>query len=345
MALIKTRPTADPTGLPVDAERLLLAGLVTKNADGTPRVGVFPTGVVATGAALVTGRASMGYDVAPFKGVSSRTGVGVELQANDAVAVVPTTAAPPANSRLDVIWFRAQFTANTDATNSPVFGVTQGVAAGVPTKPAIPAGATELAVATILSTTTTTASVVITQTHQFTATAGSTVLMRNRAELDAWAAPVGETARTLDSDLLWVRRATPTLGWYVAPGQRLAYMAGSTTSGVAGTMLGSVAKTIPLPIGQRVRVRCSRVAMYNTPAGGVVYTMQMRNNLSDVTSAASDRTITSRAHQAGSGNVVSVPGADTEFTTTTANPVTAALFVSSGIAFGTDGQELWIESY
>lgn len=341
MALTKTRPTADPTGLTVDAERLLLAGLIAKNADGTPRVGIFPTGTP-----LVTGRASMGYDIAPFKGVSSRTGVGVELQANDAVTTVATTAAPASNSRLDVIWFRAQFTANTDATNTPVFGVTQGVAAGLPTKPAIPAGATELAVATILSTTTTTAAVVITQTHQFTAAAGATVLVRNRTELDAWAAPVGATARTLDSDLLWVRRSSPTLGWYIAPGQRLAYMSAVATNGVVNTLIGSIASTIALPIGQRVRVLCAPVSGYAVAAGPITYSLLLRNNSADVAYGASDKKCQVRAYQGGGNGVVSLAGTETEFVTTVAAKVSAGLYVDAGTwtTYGPDGQELWIES-
>lgn len=192
MALTKTFPTQDASGLPITDTRRVLAGLVARNADGTPRAGIFP----AHANPLVTGRASMGYDVAPFLAATSRVNTGIELIANDAVTVVATTAAPAANSRIDVIWVQPRFVQHADASNLPQFGVTQGVAAAVPAKPAIPAGALELATAEILSTTTTTATVVITQTHPYTAGAGAAVWLRNNA--DAWAAPDGSTAYRVD---------------------------------------------------------------------------------------------------------------------------------------------------
>lgn len=344
MALTRSLPTQYATGLPILDERRLVAARYARNADGTPRPGILP---VTTGP-LVTGRASMGYDVAQFNAVSARTTAGAEEVANDAVTTVPTTAAPGANSRIDVIWFRAQFGSPVaaDPNNDVVFGVTQGTAGAIPSKPAIPAGACELATAEVPSTATTTQSsgVVITNTYAFTAAAGAPVLFRNRAELDAWAAPVGATARTLDSDLEWVRRSSPSLGWYVAPGQRLAYMASATTSGVANSILGSVIRTIPLPIGQRVRARSARVGMYNTTAGGAAFGLQLRNNAADVTASLFDKAVPSRAYQPGGSSVVSVPGVDTEFVTTVAAPVSAALFVAGAISFGGDGQELWIES-
>lgn len=195
MALTRSFPTQVPGGQPITDSRRTTAGLVARNADGTPRAGVFPAGATP----LVTGRASMGYDVAPFLAATSRINTGVELIANDAVTVVPTTAAPASNSRIDVIWVRSQFAQHADANNDVVFGVTQGTPAAVPGKPVIPAGALELATATILSTTTTTATVVITQTHPFTAAAGGTVWVRNAAEMAAWAAPNGARVLRLDN--------------------------------------------------------------------------------------------------------------------------------------------------
>ncbi|WP_341935349.1 hypothetical protein MRBLWO14_000996 [Microbacterium sp. LWO14-1.2] len=345
MTLTRSLPTQHASGITILDERRIVAGRYARNADGTPRVGVLP---VHTGP-LVTGRASMGYDVAAFNAVSARTTAGAEEVANDGTVTVATTAAPGSNTRLDVIWFHARFSSPVaaDTNNDVVFGVTQGTPAAVsPSKPAIPAGAVELAVAEIPSTATTTqsAGVVITQTFQYTAAAGAPVLFRTKTELDAWAAPVGATARTIDSDLEWVRRSTPTPGWYLTPGQRLAYMTGSTTSGVANTVLGSVIRTIALPIGQRVRVRSARVGMYNTVAGGATYAMQLRNNAADVTASVFDKSIPGRAYQPGGSQVVSVPGCDTEHVTTVAAPVSAALFVTASISFGGDGQELWIES-
>lgn len=196
MALTRSFPTQVPSGQPITDTRRTTAGLVARNADGTPRAGVFPSGTTP----IVTGRASMGYDIAPFLAATSRINTGVELIANDAVTLLAPAgyAAPSANSRIDVIWVRSQFMQHADTNNDVVFGLTQGTAAPVPTKPTIPQGALELATAEILSTTTTTATVVITQTHPFTAAAGGTVWMRNAAEMAAWAAPNGAKVLRLD---------------------------------------------------------------------------------------------------------------------------------------------------
>lgn len=196
MALTRSFPTQVPSGQPITDTRRTTAGLVARNADGTPRPGVFPSGTTP----IVTGRASMGYDIAPFLAATSRINTGVELIANDAVTLLAPAgyAAPSANSRIDVIWVRSQFMQHADANNDVVFGLTQGTAAPVPTKPTIPQGALELATAEILSTTTTTATVVITQTHPFTAAAGGTVWMRNATEMAAWAAPNGAKVLRLD---------------------------------------------------------------------------------------------------------------------------------------------------
>lgn len=346
MALTRTFPTQSAEGQPIAHTRRVVAGRYARNADGTPRPGILP----AHTGPLVTGRASMSFDIAPFHAVTARTAAGAEEVANDASTTFAPTgyAAPPSNSRIDVIWELSQFGSPVaaDGSNEPVFGITLGNPAPIPQKPSIPPGTFELATVEIPSSATTMQSsgVVITPTHQFTAAAGAPVLMRNRTELEAWAAPVGATARTLDSDLLWIRRSTPTLGWYVAPGQRLAYMAGATTSGVANTIMGSIIRTIALPVGQRIRVRCSRVAMYNTAAGGAAFVMSLRNNAADVTAGAADKTVPCRAYQNGGSQVISVPGADTEYVTTVAAQVSAALFVTGAISFGGDGQELWIES-
>lgn len=241
MALTDSLPTGDAGGLTVVDERLILAGLIAKNSDGTARVGVFPAG----SGPIVTGRATMGYDIAPFKSVASRTGNGVELVANDAVTTVATTVAPGANSRIDVIWFRTQFTANTDPGNVPIFGVTQGTAAGVPTKPPIPAGAVELATAQVPSTATTTASVVITQSGPLTAAAGGIVPVRNSADLTAYDAAPGTTARRLDNGILQYRDGT---AWVAQPTAPFKTVAGETyVSAAAGVTVTFPAGSFSVP--------------------------------------------------------------------------------------------------
>lgn len=201
MTLTKTFPTDRPAGLPVADTRLINAGMVERNTAGVPRVGILP----AHYDPLVTGTAGMSYQVAAFNAVTSRSGNGVEFIANDGATSVATTAAPGANSRIDVIWVRPLFTTYADGSSDPVFGVTQGVAAALPSKPSIPAGALELATAVVLSTTTQTATAVITQTYPYTAAEGGVVCVRNSTELTAWTPADGAHAYRIDNKGLYER--------------------------------------------------------------------------------------------------------------------------------------------
>jgi len=350
MTLTRSIPTQHPSGVPILDERRVYQGRYARNSDGTARLGVLP----AHTNPLVTGRASMGYDIGAFNAVTARTAAGVEEIANDGTVTATTTAAPGSNSRIDVIWVRAQFGSpvSSDGSNDVVFGVTQGTPAASPSKPAIPAGALELATATVPSTATTTQSsgVVITQTYQYTAAAGGTVLMRNRVELEAWSAPAGATARTLDTDLEWVRRPAPSAGplaWYIAPGQQLAYMSAAVTNGNSNTIIGTVAKTMALPVGQRVKIFSKPIGMYVAAAGAgiVYYSIRAINSATDIApGSASPKKSTARAMHPGNSSVTSVPGTVMELITTAAQPVSAALFNEFGVTFDQDGQELWIEA-
>jgi hypothetical protein len=192
MALTNTFPTGLPTGLSIADTRRIIAGLIVRDTTGAPRLGVIPRHFIP----LVTSTSSMAYAVGAFEAVVSRTGVGVELVVNDGTTNVPTTAAPAANSRIDVVWVRARFSASGDTADAPEFGVTQGTASSSPVKPTLPLGALELATATVPSAATATNSpgVVINQTHLYTAAAGGTVAVRTPAELLAFAAQDGQSA-------------------------------------------------------------------------------------------------------------------------------------------------------
>lgn len=226
MALTDSLPTEDAGGLSITDTRLVLAGLIARDTAGAPRLGVLPW----HGNALVTGTTGMSYSVGQFAAATSRNGAGVELVANDAATTVATTAAPGANSRIDVIWVRCRFPTYTDAgQTTPTFGVTQGVASGSPVKPAIPAGALELATAVISSSTTRTdTGVVITQTAPFTAAAGGVVWLRSQTEQDAWTPPNGAVAYRLDLGRQVVRSAGSWVYW------------GEKSAEVAGTASGSL---------------------------------------------------------------------------------------------------------
>lgn len=187
-----------------------LAGLIVRDTAGVPRAGIFPRHTNA----LVTARSDMALDVSAFEGVSVRGG-GPLLMANDGVAQSPALAtAPASNSRIDVLYFKQNengYGGFADGVNTPVFGVATGVAAASPTKPSIAgiAGAVELATITIPSTATATNSsgVVITNTFQYTAAAGGTVLFRTATERDLFAAANGTGALLIDSGAVQIRSA------------------------------------------------------------------------------------------------------------------------------------------
>lgn len=210
MALTNSFPTGLSTGLTLPDTRRNIAALITRDTTGAPRLGILPRHFLP----LVTGTASMAYAVGSFEAVVSRTGVGVELVVNDGTTNVPTTAAPPANSRIDVVWVRTRFTAS-DNSDTPEFGVEKGVASSSPVKPTIPAGALEIATASVPSSAiaTNNQGVVITQTHLYTATAGGQIVVRNLAERDAFKAMLGQSVYVIANGADYTRDGA---GWALA---------------------------------------------------------------------------------------------------------------------------------
>lgn len=192
MTLRNSFPTDLETGLPVLDTRLTLSSLVARDTDGNPRVGVVPDSLDP----IVSGRSNMSYSVRSFRAITSRTGNGVELVANDGATTVSTTAAPSANARYDIIYVRARFSLNGDGSSAPEIGVVQGTAALNPSRPGVPAGAFALAEAYIPAgvSSTTSSGVVVTPVHPWTAAAGGTVVVRSLAELDAWTPADGSRA-------------------------------------------------------------------------------------------------------------------------------------------------------
>lgn len=194
---------------PLDA-RLMDMAQIVGNSDGSPRPGVLD----GDGRTLVTPLATMNVAVAAADFVTSKgTADGVAIFTNDGTVNVAIAAAPASNSRIDVIWVRHQDSTTGDAASTPIFGVTTGVAAASPTKPAIPTGALELATLRVYSGTTAAngGSNTLTNTYQMTASRGGVVPFRNLAELNAWTNPqTGQRATTLDNGRGFVRLAAGT---------------------------------------------------------------------------------------------------------------------------------------
>lgn len=189
------------------AHKLSQNGLLVKDATGTPRSGVFYAGT----ATLVTGKASMAYDVAPFEAAICRARTkGTSFPTNDGVVTVPTAAAPGANSRIDIIYLQQAEASEGDPDTEAVIDVAQGTASSSPTAPAIPDGAIELARAVVGAGITGTQDAVITQTAAFTAAAGGVIPFRSSTERDAFSAAEGQLGWLLDSDRLEVFNGS---GW------------------------------------------------------------------------------------------------------------------------------------
>lgn len=161
------------------------------------------------------------------------------------------------------------------------------------------------------------------------------------------------TAGTAQTGDLWVSTTDGYLYrysgsvWMFAPGQLLASMtSGSNFSGAAGTLVGTIASTPVLPIGQRIKLVASYSQFRAGAAGDSVTQMNIRNSPTSVSYTTFDKSQTGRAYSPAAGNVVDNTTLVTVFTTTAAARVTAALYLAqanSGV-YGPDGIDLLIEA-
>lgn len=193
---------------PTDA-RLMDMGQIVCNADGTPRVGVLAGSTIGT--PLLTALATMHVAVAAAEFVTSKSKAdGVAIFTNDGTVNVPISAAPGSNSRITVIWVKHNDSTTGDGDSLPVFGTTDGAAAGSPTKPAIPTGALELGTLRVYSGTTAAngGSNTLTITNAFTAARGGVVPFRTKTDLDLWTTPVSsQLAVAVDTGTLYIWRS------------------------------------------------------------------------------------------------------------------------------------------
>jgi len=166
--------------------RLANGGGLAKQTTGIDvRKGVMWDG----GGSVVTGVASMNYSIRACVCVVMPSATqGPIMLANDAALLVPTTAAPGSNSRIDIVWVRQHLVAADGGADTDViaeFGCTQGAVAAVPVAPAIPTGAVELARATVGVGVTQTSALTISQTHNWTAAAGAPIPVRDDTDRNA----------------------------------------------------------------------------------------------------------------------------------------------------------------
>lgn len=137
---------------------------------------------------LVTGRGdSMSVTVHPFNAVLNR--YGALLLQNDGDVKVPLSAAPSANSRIDVVYVKQNESRSpmSDGSDVAMFGVVKGTAAATPVAPSVPAGALALAQVLLPAGVSNTAAggVVITQTYIGAALKGDMLRVQTSAQRDA----------------------------------------------------------------------------------------------------------------------------------------------------------------
>lgn len=164
---------------------------------------------------LVTGNSnSMSVTVHPFNAVLNR--YGALLIQNDGNVKVPLSAAPSANSRIDVVYVKQNETRSpmSDGSNVPEFGVVNGVTAATPVAPSVPDGALALAQVLLPAgvSNTAAAGVVITQTYIGAAMKGDMLRVQTSAQRDAMTmVPEGTLLHNVADDCDYLR--TPSGKW------------------------------------------------------------------------------------------------------------------------------------
>lgn len=166
---------------------------------------------------LVTGNSnSMSVTVHPFNAVLNR--YGALLVQNDGNANVALSAAPSANSRIDVVYVKQNETRSpmSDGSDNPIFGVVKGVAAATPVAPDVPDGALALAQVLLPAgvSNTAAAGVVITQTYIGAALKGDMLRVQTSAQRDALTTvPEGTLLHNVADNCDYVRKGDGWRGW------------------------------------------------------------------------------------------------------------------------------------
>ena len=248
-------------------------------------VGVRPGVIPGDRGLLVEGGSSWAYNVWQHHVVTARGGVtdGGLLFGNDGLVTVGTggvgttvAAAPGTGSRIDIVWVRHRTAGeNGDTTSEPDYGVTSGTPGSPGLAPSIPAGALELARATVSAGNANTSAASITQTYPRTALRGTPIPVRSEAERNTLSAlassnlPI-EVIRT-DKGGRRERNDGGVAGWYVPdvmPLAKVGETGGMSTSliatGTSGTILGPSALTLDRPARVRFDVKLTMRAGANS---------------------------------------------------------------------------------
>lgn len=227
MALSRPFPVDKAYPNPADVRRELSGFL--------PREGVLPDPTTVATAGIGYKGSGWAVGARPFVAVCRRAAAdfalssyGSALIANDANVATAWTlpGAPGSGSRIDLLWVRIVDPSQGDALSVPsgepieravpVFGITSGVAATTPSRPALPAGALELVEATTSAGAASVASTTLRASYAFAALIGGAVVVRTSDDLPATGVP-GETAVALNTGKRYVRGSgTTAAAWRAA---------------------------------------------------------------------------------------------------------------------------------
>lgn len=243
---------------PVEA-RKALAGLLHRTSSGAPRQGLLsPVQVVGT-----TGWA---YSVpAAWWATSRGLADGVVIAGSDGVVSVPTAPAPASGSRIDVIYVLHRDVDRADTNSESIIAVAVGVASGTPTAPTIPAGAMEIARATVASTNANTLAATIAQTAPYTGLAGAEIVVPfGQGEFAARipSPPNGLRVHSLAENAVYVRSGGAWVHAALLPAPR-------DTASVTITALGSTLELFLVRQGGYVQATVNAIANF-TSIGEVV---------------------------------------------------------------------------
>lgn len=170
-----------------------LAGLIVRDRNGIPRSGIMPSREDLL-------RPGSGWNISAGAFVVVRAdGRKVLIGGNDEDSQIAVAPAPSANSRVDLIYARAQNPGAGDPDGA-LFVVT-GVAGAAPQKPALPAGGIEVGTFRVSAAATSVAAGIVDNTFRTTVCAGGAIPFRNTADRNAFAAAEGQLG-LLDGVLL-----------------------------------------------------------------------------------------------------------------------------------------------
>lgn len=179
----------------------IFGGMIAADVNGVPRSGVLPSSDV-----LVSASTGWNVSVAPFVAVRTRDRK-VLIGGQDTPSILPISAAPASNSRIDLIWALPSDVDGGDLPTDVVFVRTGTVAASpIAPVPPVPEGI-PLATVLVSAGMGSAAAATYTQTFKYTVMSGGVLPVRNLSDLNSFVASSGSFAYRIDNNRMYVRKS------------------------------------------------------------------------------------------------------------------------------------------